>query len=239
MRDLGGDQGHSPQQGIDALQRFDTAHEKDNAPRGWQPQRALGFLRRDRVEETEVDAAGYDGDLGRICAVEPNHLRPFQGRSRNQQVGAVHHFCFALDAALRFPLVGAVGHAVLHLAERVKHLEDRYSPGAAQFAGSQAGEPVVAVDHVVLHAFPPGKVQHAAHKLGDMIGYPVLVVGGLRPGRYVDHAGLWPEPMADTGDVRILRAGETVDRHPLPAQFTAQVADIDIHAPCLFAAEGR
>jgi len=135
--DAGNDLGHGPQQGVDALQGLNAPHKEDDASCSRQPQVSLGLVGGDRVEETQIHAAGHDGDFGCVGAVEPDHLGSLQRCGSYQPVSQAHHLSLAFNAALRFPLLRTRGNAILHMSQGMEHLDDGRAPCPPQVARSQ------------------------------------------------------------------------------------------------------
>src|SRR5262249_3897214 len=81
------------------------------------------------------------------------------------------------------------------------------------------------------------KGQHVLDKFWQMWVHLVRIKGSLRPGRDVDHAGIFAQHLVDVRDARILAAGEHVDLDAAPSQFAAQIAHVDVHAAGFLAAK--
>ena len=105
-------------------------------------------------------------------------------------------------------------------------------------AGGEAGEPVVAVEHVVGDALAGREAPDAVDELGQVVVDLVLVVGALGAGRQVDDAHVVAEAGRDALDALVLRAREDVDRQAAVAQLARELAHVDVHAAGLLAAEG-
>ena len=222
------DEGDRPQQVIDALQRLDTTDEKDDAAVRAQPDIVLGQRCGNGMETAGIHPGRDDANVGGFSPVELHELLPFSGRGGHQRIGRVHDFRLDGDPARGLPLLGALRHSVLHLAQRVEHVHDRHTPWApstrwadrthtsprpawshfretqAQLLCHCAREPVMAVQHVIVDAVGLHLRQHAVRELVEVVVHQVLVVRVLRASREVHHPRSVAQPVADSGQAGVL-----------------------------------
>ena len=128
------------------------------------------------------------------------------------------------------------GGAVLQRAQRVEHLHQRHAPERAQRQPGDAGEPVVAVQQVVVEAVGEAPRLDAFHELVEMLVHALARHGRLRPRRQVDHA----RPLGQTHDARnvgILRAREHVDHGAHARQLARELAHVHVHTARFLASE--
>ncbi len=117
---------------------------------GWiDPQPALGLRRGPGIKQVEIDARRHHLHPADVGAIQPLQLRQFGGGGGDDGVGIAQQLCLLADAQVALAVARAGGHAVLHEAQGVKHLDEWHAPGRPQAAGGDARQPIVAVDQVV------------------------------------------------------------------------------------------
>ena len=125
-----------------------------------------------------------------------DHLRTFSSgvaairRSANRMISRSTSIRRSVSRLLRR------SDQVLEVRQRVEHLHDRCAPRRAQVARRPAGQPVVAVNHVVVQVFLVRERKHALDELRQVVEDRVLVAGSFRPGRDVDDARLFAQAAA-------------------------------------------
>ncbi len=116
----------------------------------------------------------------------------FGGRGGNDTVGNADDMCFAVESLLRRPFAGVLGNQIFHVAQCMEHVNNRrMGPGALQLFRHQSGEPVVAVDQVIMDALGFGKSEDALRKLIQVVAHFGHGNRFFRAGGNVDHAAPW------------------------------------------------
>jgi hypothetical protein len=180
---------HGAQEGVDALERLDAAHEEHHALAGRHVDEGLGLQLADGAEAGQVDARRDHLDLLRVGAVHPDGLRLVQWAAGHDAVGEAQDGALGVQALLGGVFVRRLGHLVLHVAQRVEHLHDGdVTPGGLQLLRHQAGDPVVAVDHVVAAVVGGSELPHPGGEVGHVLDHGLLADLRLRAGWHVDDA---------------------------------------------------
>jgi hypothetical protein len=148
------------------LERLDARGGEHQWHVGRQAERPAGRGAVARGELGEVDATwdGVDARSGAI--VQPAQLCRLQGSGGDDGIHARQHLLFQHGAALVCGRPDA-GHATLDLRQRMEHVHRRHAPAPPQAQRHQAGEPVMAVDHVVRLAVDARKGDHSGGEQRD------------------------------------------------------------------------
>ena len=144
-----------------------------------------------------------------------------------------------LDAQVAHQFARVLIDVILHVAQRVKHLDDGCPPGGAQALGHHARQPIVAVDDVVAAVVGLGVGEHACHELIQVVVDLVGFQGGLWAGGDMNHAAVGSQLMAEAGSAGVLDAGEHLDKVAPAGELAGEITHVDIHAPCFLAAKCR
>ena len=222
------------EQRLEPFDRRDAADVEQERP-GVEPERGAGGRRIAGREQVGVHTARDHGHARRVGAVGGDEPVALDGVGGHQPVGGGDDAPLLGDAQGRLALGGDAG-AVLEGAERVEHLHQRHPPARAQRQSHHAGEPVVAVQEVVLDAVGEAPRLDAVHEFLE-VGVDALARHRrLRPRRQVDHA----RAVGQTHHARdggVLRAREHVHGRAHARQLARELAHVDVHAARLLAAE--
>src|SRR5215212_8594332 len=202
---------HRLNQCVYTLERFDSPHKEHHTIIRLQPYIELGIIRRDRIKVTHVHAGWNNNQLALICFIEKTQLSEFSNRSDDNPVGATKDFLLTIDPILALAFHLRTRNAVLHLTQRVEHMDNWSSaPQIRKGLGRETRQPIVTVDEVILDSFFAGKGFDPLYKFGYVIDQLLFWDRMLRPGRNMDHPITVTQLMQNMRHMVILRAREHI-----------------------------
>ena len=191
-----------------------------------QPRPGLRPIRRH--EDRVVDAGGNDPDPLGIGPVQTDELARLLRRRREDPVGLDDHPLLAPQPLGGLRRLTASERVVLHLPERVERGHERHAEDVLGRPPDPAGQPVVAVDHVVAVALLARDAQDAAEELGQ-----VALHRGLRHRlartRLGAHDADARRDLADLVGRPSPAPREEVHLDPLAGEALGHGADVDVH----------
>ena len=120
-------------------------------------------------------------------------------------------------------------HRVLQRPESVKGDDVRQLPFGADGLPDAAGQPVVAVNEIVVRPRPAAEIFEGQREAGE-VGVQ-LRLGELRTGpeRQPDQAHVRGQTVRRAACGRVARAGEDIHRMPQPSELAGELADVNTH----------
>ncbi len=214
--------------GVGALQRLEAADEQEHLL-AREPQVRLGVLAVARSEHRVVDAGGNDVDPLGVGGIEVDQPFPLIGGGGHDRVRLRDHPRLSPKPAVGLDRLAAGAALVLHAPQRVKGVDEGDAPPGREDGGDPPGEPVVAVDQVIVHAPGLDVMEKVCRELGQVGGDLPLGDAGGSGGDLVHHdAGEEERGIRGLGAVP---SGVDVDVEAPGGERPGHLPDVHRHAP--------